>query len=76
LEAVQGHNDRARTRLSTLRAALARTGMVLAELECRSALLRLDRIEGRATVRTDAATLRKDAQGHGAGLILRRIPTL
>ena len=38
--------------------------------------LRLDRIEGRATVRTDAATLRKDAQGHGAGLILRRIPTL
>ena len=57
-------------------ATLTRSGMVLGELERRLLLLRIDRAEGRANVRADAAALEKDARARGAGLVARRVQAL
>jgi hypothetical protein len=73
VDAARGQSQRARERLTALRASLAQSGMTLAELECRTALLALDRTEQRPTVARDLEVLRKDAAAHRAGLILRRI---
>ena len=73
LDVAQGRPERARERLTNLRASLAKSGMVLGELESRAALLRIDRLQGRSTFRADAAALRKDAEAHGAKLLLRSL---
>jgi hypothetical protein len=72
VEAAQGNPEKARQLLTDLRATLAKTGMTLGELECRTALLRLDRAEKRPTVEADATALAKDAKARHAGLVLRR----
>ena len=76
VDAAEGRADQARRRLDTLRATLTRSGLVLGELERRLLLLRIDRAEGRANVRADAAALEKDARARGAGLVARRVQTL
>ena len=76
LDSAQGRAREARARLSSLRAAQARSGLVLAELETRMIMLRMDRAEGRSTYRADAAGLEKDAQARHAGSIVRRVQTL
>jgi hypothetical protein len=48
LDAAQRRPDRARQRLTALRATLERAGMTLAERECRAALRRLDGADTRA----------------------------
>jgi serine/threonine protein kinase/tetratricopeptide (TPR) repeat protein/TolB-like protein len=73
LDAAQGNRESARQRLTQLRATLARGGMALAELECRTALVRLDRAEKRPTAAADAAALEKDAKARHAGLVLRAL---
>ncbi len=73
VDAAQGRSDRARARLAGERPRLARSGLVLAGLECQAALLHLDRVEGRPSFRSEANTLQKDARARGAGLILRRL---
>jgi serine/threonine protein kinase/tetratricopeptide (TPR) repeat protein/TolB-like protein len=76
VDAAAGRVDEARRRLEALRATFARSGMVLDELERRLLVLRIDRAEGRASVRADAAALEKDARARGAGLVVRRIQSL
>ena len=76
VDAAAGRADEARRRLDALRATLNRSGMVLDELDRRLLLLRLDRAEGRANVRADAAALEKDARARGAGLVVKRLQTL
>jgi tetratricopeptide (TPR) repeat protein len=76
LDAAQGRPDRARERLTSLRASLARAGMTLAELECRMAMLRLDRAEKRPDAHTEAIALEKDARARRAGLVLRHVQAL
>ena len=49
---------------------------MLAGFDYRLALLRLDKLEGRPTVRADANALQKDARARKAGLILRRLESL
>ena len=48
LDAAQRRPERARQRLTALRATLEKAGMTLAERECRTALMRLDGAETRA----------------------------
>jgi len=72
LDAARARTSQARERLTALRASLAQAGMTLAELECRMALLRLDRAEKRPTAAADAMALEKDARARHAGLVLRR----
>jgi chromosome segregation ATPase len=76
VDAAAGRADEARRRLDALRTTLNRSGMVLDELERRLLVLRLDRAEGRASVRADAAALEKEARAHGAGLVVKRLQTL
>jgi serine/threonine protein kinase/tetratricopeptide (TPR) repeat protein len=76
VDAAAGRVDEARRRLDALRATLNRSGMVLDELERRLLVLRIDRAEGRASVRADAAALEKDARARGAGLVVKRLQTL
>jgi serine/threonine protein kinase/tetratricopeptide (TPR) repeat protein len=76
LDAARNHPERARERLTALRARLARAGMTLAELECRMALLRLDLAEKRPTAHAEAVALEKDARARRAGLILRHVQAL
>ena len=76
LDAAQDRADRARQRLTALRALLLRAGMTLAELECRLALLRLDRAERRPTAQADAIALEKEARARRAGLVLRHVQAL
>jgi serine/threonine-protein kinase len=73
LEAAQGNRETARQQLTELRTKLAKAGMTLAELECRTALLRLDRAEKRPTADADAMALEKDARARHAGLVLQRV---
>jgi tetratricopeptide (TPR) repeat protein len=72
LDAAHGNPERARQQLTELRATLAKAGMTLAELECRTALLRLDRAEKRPTVEADRMALEKEAKARHAGLVLQR----
>ncbi|HEV3062801.1 MAG TPA: tetratricopeptide repeat protein [Vicinamibacterales bacterium] len=72
-DAARGRTDEARRRLSELRTTLARSGMVLAELESRAALLQIDRAAGRSNVEMDTQALEKDATARHAGLILGRL---
>jgi serine/threonine protein kinase/tetratricopeptide (TPR) repeat protein/TolB-like protein len=72
IDAARGAIDRARERLTELRASQARSGMVLAELESRALILRLDRSTG-SKANAEAAALERAARAHGAGLIVRRI---
>jgi hypothetical protein len=76
VDAAAGRPDAARQRLAALGVTLRRSGMVLDELERRLLLLRIDRAEGRANVRADAASLAKDARARGAGLVLKRVQAL
>jgi serine/threonine protein kinase/tetratricopeptide (TPR) repeat protein/TolB-like protein len=76
VDAAAGRGGDARRRLDALRATFARSGMVLDELERRLLVLRIDRAEGRANVRADAAALEKDARARGAGLVVKRLQTL
>ena len=76
VDVAAGRADAARQSLAALGVILNRSGMVLDELERRLALLRIDRAEGRANVRADAASLEKDARARGAGLVLKRVQTL
>jgi serine/threonine protein kinase/tetratricopeptide (TPR) repeat protein/TolB-like protein len=76
VDAAAGRGDAAHQRLAELAVVLGRSGMVLDELERRLTLLRIDRAEGRANVRSDAASLEKDARARGAGLVLKRVQTL
>src|SRR5262249_20460495 len=73
LQALRGDRERARECLTALRGSVARAGMLLAELECRTSILRLDRTDQRPSVRDDEASLKKDAQARGIGLVLRRL---
>ncbi len=76
VDAAAGHADQARQELEALGIVLRRSGMVLDELDRRLLLLRIDRADGRASVRADAAALEKDAKARGAGLIVKRLQTL
>ncbi len=76
VDAALGRRDRARERLSSLCGELARLGMAIRQLECRTSLVRLDRAEGRQTWAADAAKLREDAKQRGAGLVLRWLDAL
>jgi serine/threonine protein kinase/tetratricopeptide (TPR) repeat protein/TolB-like protein len=76
IDAAQGRTREAREGLGALRPILARSGMVLGELERRLLLLRIDRADGRPAVRGDARTLEKDASSRGIGLIVRRAQSL
>jgi hypothetical protein len=73
LDLAVGQPQPARTRLTDMRAVLQKNGMTLADLECRAQLVLIDRAEGRSTAVADAATLTKDAQARGAGMIQRRL---
>jgi hypothetical protein len=75
VDAAGGRADAARQRLNALGAALRQSGLILDELERRLLVLQIDRVEGRASVRADAAALEKDARAHGAGLVARRAVT-
>jgi serine/threonine protein kinase/tetratricopeptide (TPR) repeat protein len=76
VEAAGGHAGDARQRLRILGATLTRSGLVLAELERRLLLLRIDRAEARGNAVADAVALQKDARAHGAGLVARRVQSL
>ena len=76
LDAAEGRKDSARARLTALRTSLAQSGMVLGELECRMALLRLDRADGRPTAQAEMVDLKRDALARRAGLVLRRLQAL
>jgi hypothetical protein len=76
VDAAEGHLREARKRLSTLQPMLARSGMVLAELERRLLLLQIDHAGGRPRVQPDVSALEKDARVRGAGLIVRRVQSL
>lgn len=76
VDAATGRSEHARRRLTALGTEVNRSGMVLDELERRLLLLRLDRAEGRANVRGDAASLEKDARARGAGLVVKRVQAL
>ncbi|HEY7289745.1 MAG TPA: tetratricopeptide repeat protein [Vicinamibacterales bacterium] len=73
LDLAVGQSQLARSRLTDVQPALQRNGMVLADLECRAQLLRIDRADGRPNVRADAAKLEREARTHGVGLIARRV---
>jgi eukaryotic-like serine/threonine-protein kinase len=76
MDAARGRIDRARTRLGELRTSLSQAGMVLADLESRMLLLRLDRAQNKPSVRADARALEEDARARRAGLIVRRVQAL
>jgi eukaryotic-like serine/threonine-protein kinase len=76
IDAAQGRYREGRECLAELQATLARSGMVLGELERRLLLLRLDAAERRPNVRAAARSLEKDASVRGAGLIVRRAQSL
>jgi len=76
VDAAAGRPDDARRRLDALRATLDRSGMKLDELDRRLLVLRLDRAQGRVTVKADAAALEKDARARGALLVVKRLQTL
>jgi serine/threonine protein kinase/tetratricopeptide (TPR) repeat protein len=76
LDAAKGRTREARDGLAALQAPLARSGMILGELERRLLLLRIDRAEGRPKAEADAHALAKDAGTRGAGLIVRRARSL
>jgi hypothetical protein len=72
IDAAQGRDREARECLAELQVTLARSGMVLGELERRLVLLRIDAAERRPNVKAAARSLEKDASARGAGLISRR----
>lgn len=76
VDAAQGRTREAREGLAALQVTLARSGMVLGELERRLLLLRIDREEHWPNARAEARALEKDASARGAGLIVRRAQSL
>ncbi len=76
IDAAQGRSAEARQCLAELQPVLARSGMVLGELERRLLLLRLDSADRRPNARAAARSLEKDAGVRGAGLISRRAQSL
>jgi len=76
IDAAQGRAGQARSRLASLQGLLAGSGMVMAELQRRLLLLKINRAEGRPEAKQEARALEKDAGAHGAGLIVRRVQAL
>jgi serine/threonine protein kinase/tetratricopeptide (TPR) repeat protein len=72
-DAAQGRTAEARNRLGELRTSLARSGLVLAELECRALLIQIDRAAGRPGAGDEVSALEKEATARHAGLVLRRL---
>jgi tetratricopeptide (TPR) repeat protein len=72
-DAARGHTARARQSLQSLRAWLGPAGLVLADLEARLLLWRIDRVDRRPNARDDAVALERDARARNAGMILRHL---
>jgi hypothetical protein len=72
-EAAQGRIAEARNRLGELRTSLARSGLVLAELECRALQVQIERAAGRPSAGDSVNALEQEATARHTGLVLRRL---